>query len=105
MRLDNGGGLSPPLVDVHVGRAGEPGVQDEDTAIRGAAPEPLSQARVVVQAQALAEPVHNVLIPRSRLLAEGAHVTVARPLLLLSLCGLWVGEQECQGPARLSPCS
>lgn len=51
---------SPPPVDAHVGRAGEPGVQDVDAADRVGALDALPQRRVVVEPQPLAEPVHGV---------------------------------------------
>lgn len=57
-------GMSPPFVDPDVGGTREPGVQDEDASESGGSLEAGEQAGVVVQPQALPEPVHAVLGPR-----------------------------------------
>lgn len=52
----------PPFVDVDIGGACEPGVQDEDAAIGGAALQALLQAGIVMQAESFPEPVHQVFL-------------------------------------------
>lgn len=51
---------SPPPVDAHVGRAGEPGVEDVDAADGIGALDALLQGGVVVEPESLSEPVHGV---------------------------------------------
>lgn len=51
---------SPPPVDAHVGRAGEPGVEGVDAADGVGALDALLQGGVVVEPESLSEPVHGV---------------------------------------------
>lgn len=56
---------SPPLVDSNIRGAGEPGIDDEDTAKRGGIGEAFPQRGVVMETQAFPEPVHRVLAGRA----------------------------------------
>lgn len=59
----HGGGISvcsPPPVDPNVGRSGEPGVEDVDAADAVRTQQRVLERRVVVEPQALPEPVDRV---------------------------------------------
>ena len=56
---------SPPFVGANVTAAGEPWVKDEDTPECFTSADPSQQGWVVRQSEALAEPVHRVLLSRA----------------------------------------
>lgn len=70
----------PPLVDPDVRRASEPRVDDEYAAEGGRAGEPRQQRGVVVQAQALPEPVDGVLLLGDACRRSGGRGEARRPL-------------------------
>ena len=56
---------SPPFVGANVTAAGEPWVEDEDAPECFTSADPSQQGWVVRQSEALAEPVHSVLLSRA----------------------------------------